>query len=104
MNNNKYVNSSDSLQIKNEKNPLSVNGEKNSEKLSLNSEMKDIDMVISSNYVRAISTAKYLAYQNKLDINIMDDFGERKFEIDSWDEKPKNFTQKQLKVMLYQRL
>lgn len=58
--------------------------------------MQNIDLVISSNYVRAISTAKYLAHQNKLDINIIEDFGERKFGINSWDEKPKNFTQRQL--------
>lgn len=58
--------------------------------------MQNIDLVISSNYVRAISTAKYLAHQNKLDINIIEDFEERKFGINSWDEKPKDFTQRQL--------
>lgn len=58
--------------------------------------MQNIDLVISSNYVRAISTAKYLAHKNKIDINIIEDFGERKFGINSWDEKPKNFTQRQL--------
>ena len=58
--------------------------------------MQNIDLVISSNYVRAISTAKYLARQNKVDINIIEDFEERKFGINNWDEKPKNFTQRQL--------
>lgn len=96
MNNKKYINSSDSLQTQNEKNPLSVEGEERAKELSLIEEMQNIDLVISSNYVRAISTAKYLAHQNNLDINIMEDFGERKFGINSWDEKPKNFTQRQL--------
>lgn len=96
MNNKKYINSSDSLQIENEKNPLSVEGEEKAKELSLTEEMQNIDLVISSNYVRAISTAKYLAHQNKLDINIMEDFGERKFGVNSWNEKPKNFTQRQL--------
>lgn len=96
LNDKKYISSSDSLQIENEKNPLSVEGEEKAKKLCLIGEMQNIDLVISSNYVRAISTAKYLAHQNKIDINIIEDFGERKFGINSWDEKPKNFTQRQL--------
>ena len=90
------INNNDNLQIINEKNSLSVKGEKNAEKLSLNKEMQDIDVVISSNYVRAISTAKYIAHQNNLHINIMEEFNERKYGIDSWDEKPKNFDQNQI--------
>ena len=58
--------------------------------------MQDIDLVISSNYVRAISTAKYIAHHNKIDLNIIEDFGERKFGVNSWNEKSKNFTQKQI--------
>lgn len=96
MNNKININNSDELQIENEKNPLSVDGEEKAKQLSLIDEMKNIELVISSNYVRAISTAKYLAHQNKIDINIIEDFGERKFGINSWDEKPKNFTQRQL--------
>lgn len=96
MNNKKYINNSDDLQIENEKNPLSVDGEERARDLSLIDDMKNIDVVISSNYVRAISTAKYIAYQNNLNINIIEDFGERKFGVKSWDEKPKNFTQRQI--------
>ena len=96
MDNKKYINNYDDLQLENEKNPLSVDGEERARNLSLINEMKDIDVVISSNYVRAISTAKYIAHQNNLNINIMEEFGERKFGIDNWDEKPKNFTQRQL--------
>lgn len=96
MNNKININNSDDLQIENEKNPLSVYGEEKARKLSLKDEMKNIDLVISSNYVRAISTAKYIAYQNNLDINIIEGFGERKFGINSWDEKPKDFDKKQI--------
>lgn len=64
MNNNIYISSSNFLQIQNEKNPLSIEGEEKAKKLSLIGEMQNIDLVISSNYVRAISTAKYLARQN----------------------------------------
>lgn len=49
-------------------------------------------MVISSNYVRAISTAKYFT-KDKLFID--DNFGERKFGINNWDELPKDFGKKQ---------
>ena len=88
--------SNDSLQVKNEKTPLSVDGEKKALELSLDDEMKDIDVVISSNYVRAISSAKYIAYQNKINLDIIEDFGERKYGIDSWDEKPKDFDKLQI--------
>lgn len=86
----------DNLQIKNEKNPLSVIGEKKAEELSLNDEMKNVDILICSNYVRAISTAKYIAYQNNIDVNISEAFGERKFGINDWNEKPRNFDLKQI--------
>ena len=64
LNNKEYVNSSDTLQIKNEKNPLSKEGEQKAKDLSELQELKNIDKVISSNYVRAISTAKYIAEQS----------------------------------------
>lgn len=54
-------------------------------------ELSNIDKVISSNYVRAISTAKYIANKNNKDIDIIDDFGERKFGVDSCDELSSNF-------------
>ena len=51
----------DSLQIQNEKQPLSIEGENIArEKLNIE-ELKDIDKLYSSSYVRAISTAKYIA-------------------------------------------
>lgn len=42
-----------------------------------------------------MSTAKYIANQNNKDLIIIDDFGERKFGINSWDELPENFGNKQ---------
>ena len=48
LNDKKYISSSDSLQIENEKNPLSVDGEEKAKKLSLIDEMQNIDLVISS--------------------------------------------------------
>ena len=85
----------DSLQIQNEKNPLSIEGESIAkEKLNIK-ELKDIDKLYSSSYVRAISTAKYIAENNNIEINVINDFGERKFGINSWNELPDNFGEKQ---------
>ncbi len=90
-----YTDTKDNLQCQNEKKPLSIEGEVIAkEKLNLDI-FNNIDIVYSSNYVRAISTAKYLAERNHLEINIMDDLGERKFGITSWKEKPKDFERKQ---------
>ena len=86
------INNKDSLQIQNEKWGLTINGEKLAEKKSQLNELANFDMVISSNYVRAISTAKYFT-KDKLFID--DNFGERKFGINSWDELPKDFGKKQ---------
>ena len=57
-------------QIKNEQNPLSDNGEILAQELSNIAEFKNIDVLYSSNYVRAISTAKYIAEKNNIKINI----------------------------------
>ena len=85
----------DSLQIQNEKQPLSIEGENIArEKLNID-DLKDIDKLYSSSYVRAISTAKYIAENNNIEINVINDFGERKFGINSWDELPDNFGEKQ---------
>ena len=86
------INNDDSLQVQNEKWGLTVSGEKLAEKKSQLNELANFDMVISSNYVRAISTAKYFT---KDKILIDENFGERKFGINSWDELPKDFGKKQ---------
>ena len=65
-------------QINNEKITLSVEGEDKAKELSKMKELNNIDIIWSSNYVRAIATAKYIAYRNDLEINIDSNFNERK--------------------------
>ena len=60
----------DSVQLINEKNPLSVDGETLAKNISSNSEFKNIDNLFSSSYVRAMATAKYFAVNNNLKVNI----------------------------------
>ena len=82
-------------QLKNEKNPLSINGEKKAEKMSEYKELQDIDVIYSSHYVRAMATAKYIAEKNNIKLNIDARFGERKFGIKTWDELPPDFFEHQ---------
>lgn len=65
-------------QINNEKIILSVEGENKARELSKREELNNIDVIWSSNYVRAIATAKYIAYRNNLEVNIDSEFNERK--------------------------
>lgn len=81
----------DSLQLQNEKMPLSIEGEELASNISKESELQNIDVVISSNYVRAMSTAKYISNANNVNLIVNSAFGERKFGINSWDELPTDF-------------
>ena len=74
----KYVSCKDNSQVVNEKAFLSVSGEKRAEEISKNEELQNIDAVYSSNYVRAMSTAKYIALENNTIVNIDDRLDERK--------------------------
>lgn len=85
----------DELQIQNEKTSLSIEGESIARERLSNKEYKNIDIIFSSNYVRAIQTAKYLSEPQNLEINVVSDLGERKFGISSWNDKPSNFERKQ---------
>ena len=85
----------DNLQIQNEKSSLSIEGEQIAKEKLNNKELENIDILFSSNYVRAIQTAKYIANKNNLKINIVSDLGERKFGIDSWEQLPDNFEKNQ---------
>ena len=85
----------DNLQIQNEKSSLSIEGENIAKEKLNNKEFDNIDILFSSNYVRAIQTAKYLSAKNNIEINIISDLGERKFGINSWNELPENFEKKQ---------
>ncbi len=83
------------LQIQNEKSCLSIEGEDIARERLGKTEFDNIDILFSSNYVRAIQTAKYLAFKNNKEINVISDLGERKFGISYWDELPENFERKQ---------
>lgn len=91
---NNIVNS-DNLQIQNEKQFLSIEGEELAKEKMNNDELKNIDALYSSNYLRALGTAKYIARNNNITINIHEGFGERKFGISSWNEIPKDFYDRQ---------
>jgi len=84
-------NTNENILIENEKVPLSINGEKMAEKFSNYNEFKNLDVVYSSNYVRAMSTAKYFAFNNGLKVNIDDRFNERIHGVDSWQDLPADF-------------
>jgi len=88
-------NTSDTLQIQNEKKVLSIEGEQIAKERFNTDIFNNIDCVYSSNYIRAISTAKYIAEKNNLEIKVVDELGERKFGINSWNELPENFERKQ---------
>ena len=88
-------NTKDPVQLINEKSPLSYDGERLAEKIAGNIEFKNIDVVWCSNYVRAMSTAKYFAVNNNLLVNVDDRLGERIQGIKSWNELPDDFTEKQ---------
>ena len=88
-------------QISNEKIILSVDGENKARELSKKKEFNNVDVIWSSNYVRAISTAKYIAYENNIPINIDNNFNERKLgNLETLKELGKNkkhtYTKEQL--------
>ena len=86
----------DSGQIENEKTFLSVSGEKRAEELSKCEELKNIDAVYSSSYVRALETAKYIALENNTIINVDERLNERKIG-DMGDMEWKEFERLQTK-------
>lgn len=71
-------NTDESSQFINEKEILSVYGEEQSKKISENKELKNIDVIWTSSYTRAKATAKYIANNNNLCINIDSRLNERK--------------------------
>jgi len=89
------TNTNETILIENEKSPLSIAGEKLAEEKSLQDEFKNLDIVYSSNYVRAMATAKYFASANNLKVNIDEVFNERIHGVDSWNDLPQEFELKQ---------
>jgi len=71
-------NAKDSIQEKMEKTPLSIKGEKQAEKISCSKELGSIALLYSSPYVRAISTAKYIASRCDISIQVDEALSERK--------------------------
>lgn len=71
-------NTNENSQMINEKEILSVYGEEQSKKLSQNTELNNIDVIWSSSYTRAKATAKYIANNNNLPINLDSKLNERK--------------------------
>ena len=88
-------NANEEEQLRNEKNPLSVEGELLAAKISKEAELQNIDVVYSSNYVRAMATAKYIAEANNTLLNVDERFGERKFGVKP-SELPEGFERRQL--------
>ncbi len=85
----------ESLQLQNEKMPLSIEGEELASNISKKKELQNIDVVISSNYVRAMATAKYISNANNVNLIVNSAFGERKFGVNAWDELPSGFELRQ---------
>ena len=63
------MDNNDSMQLQDEKEFLSPEGEKKAFDLANSSELQDIDEIWASNYVRAMQTAKYIAYNNNIFIS-----------------------------------
>lgn len=77
----KFVNNDS--QKNNELIPLSASGEKMAEELAHQKIFNNVSVVISSNYTRAIDTAKYIAERNNCSFIIDNNLGERKMGIES---------------------
>lgn len=80
--------------IINEEIPLSSNGELKAKKLADLEELRDIDLIYSSEYKRAISTARYIALKNDLLLNISSKLNERR--LGDVNSVPKSFWLTQL--------
>ena len=90
-------NSSDVEQVRNEKNVLSVYGEKLAREISERKELQNIDVIYSSHYVRAMCTAKYIAENNNIELNVDERLGERKFGVNDISELPSDFFEEQFR-------
>lgn len=86
----------ESFDKKNRKYGLSIDGEKTAYLYSKLKELNKLNQVISSNYVRSITTAKYVAEKNKLSVIVDPAFDERKFGPDKEELIPTDFFKKQI--------
>ena len=85
----------ESFENTNRKYTLSIDGEKKSFLYSNLKELENLNMVVSSNYIRCISTAKYMAEKNKTNVVVDSSFDERRFGVDDPDKIPADFFKKQ---------
>lgn len=84
-------------QIRNEKNPLSIEGEKLASEMANYNELRDIYVLYSSHYVRAMATAKYIAENNNILLNVDERLGERRFGVNDISELPENYFEEQFR-------
>ena len=90
-----FRNLKESFENINRKYILSSEGEKKAFLYSQIKELSNLNMVISSNYVRSISTAKYVADRNKVKVIVDSNFDERRFGVDDKEKIPADFFKKQ---------
>ncbi|MBQ6687249.1 MAG: histidine phosphatase family protein [Bacilli bacterium] len=76
--NNLAYKSDESLELKREKRPLSIEGEQKAKMLAEFEELQDINVIYSSGYASALATTKYLADKLELTINVENKLNERK--------------------------
>ena len=84
-------------QIRNEKNSLSVDGEKYADQMSNCPELLNVESLYSSHYVRARATAKYIAEKNGIELNVDERLGERRFGVNDMSELPSTFFEDQFR-------
>jgi len=89
------------FQVTNEKYVLSSLAEDKAKSLLELEELQNIDYLISSHYVRAVATAKYISERNNIDLNISSDFGERKVGIEKYEDMPEGYYAKQKDNSIY---
>lgn len=95
-------NTKETSQMINEKEILSIKGEEDSKRLSQSEELRNIDIIWCSSYTRAKQTAKYIANENNLQLNLDYRLSERKLgnldEIATFmsDKKTRDPSQEQL--------
>lgn len=85
------IDSDEDFYTSNKKTTLSVVGERLADVISLMNEFRNLDVIYSSSFTRAIATAKYFAYRNNLLINVTDGFNERRHGIKDLSELPSDF-------------
>ena len=90
-----FKNLKESFENINRKYILSVEGERKAYLYSQIKKLSNLNMVVSSNYTRAISTAKYMALKNKVKVIVDSNFDERRFGVDDKEKIPADFFKKQ---------